>query len=471
MKQNGSIILPLCLLLAMGWNPARAGEGGGKEKPAASAPEAMKPIDDFDSLGVFKIEPPLKKRVRFWIEVYSKYSKWEMVLHDAQYPQIIFDVVQTRALRENPRLSYAKRQADAKRVIEEHKKKISQLLMRLHENQEKIEKGEYALSPEEKKIYQQYADVQEKDKFLHIVNTNRRIRGQYGLKESFVEGLYESGRYLPGMKQIAVRLGLPPEIVYLPFLESGFDRRALSKVGASGLWQFMPSTGRFFLRVDDVVDERNDPMKAAEGAALLMRDNLSALEEWPLAITAYNHGRSGMARAVRTVKSNSLAKIVEEYDGPNFGFASANFYSAFIAAVHVAQNAAHYFGDVDRAEPFVFEEFVMPEFMDIQVLAKNVGIDLDVLKNYNPGLTAAVYSGKKLIPVGYTLRIPYDKREDFLVRYKAIPAEYRLSRQKEDEPGEKKGLAKNSEANPSGEKQEANGGGSRATEPPNEDSL
>lgn len=415
-------------------------------EPAASE-QSVTPLNEFDQLGPFKIEPELKSRVKFWIDVYAKHSKWNMVLHDAKYPHIVFDIVPTRLVRENVKLSYSQRQAETRRLIENRKRAISEILKRLHEKQADIASGSYAMSPDEKRIYQQYESVTEPDKFLAVLTGNRRIRGQYGLKESFIEGLYESGRYLPGMKQIAVKLGLPPEIVYLPFLESGFDRRALSKVGASGLWQFMPSTGKFFLRVDEVVDERNDPMKAAEGAALLMRDNFAALEEWPLAITAYNHGRAGVARAVRTVKSKSLAKIIADYDGPNFGFASANFFSAFIAALHVAQNSAHYFGDVERAEPLVYDEFVMPEYMDVTVLAKHANIEIEELRDYNPGLTEAVWARKKLVPVGYTLRIPFDRREEFLMRYRAIPAEFRFSKQKDSED-ELRALAKTSSETP-----------------------
>jgi membrane-bound lytic murein transglycosylase D len=390
-------------------------------------------IEDFDQLGPFPVEAGLKRRVHFWIDIYSKYSKWDMVMHDANYPHIIFGVLPMRSVRENPRLSHAQKQNEVRRIADAERKEISAIFKKLHENQTAIANGSLKLNDRELKIYRAYSDVTEKDKFLSVLTGSKRIRRQYGLKESFLEGLYESGRYLPGMKQIATKLGLPTEIAYLPFLESGFDRKALSKVGASGLWQFMPGTGKFFLRVDDVVDERNDPMKAAEGAALLMRDNYQALEEWPLAITAYNHGRSGVARGVRTVKSKSLAKIIAEYDGPNFGFASSNFYCAFLAALHVAQNADHYFGEVDRAEPMVFDEFVMPEYMAFSVLAKQVGIELEQLKHYNPGLTAAVYSGKKRIPVGYTLRIPFDRREDFLGRYRSIPAEFRFSNQLDSE--------------------------------------
>lgn len=397
--------------------------------PATSGRRAA--LSDFDQLGPFKIEAALKRRVQFWIDVYSKYSRYDMVFHDARYPHIVFGMVPTKAIRENAKIPYAQRMVQAKQKIEATRRHIVELFKGLAEKEDAMRSGTAILNAEEKKIVEQYADIHEPNKFSGVAKGERRIRGQYGLKESFLEGLYASGRYLPGMQQIATRLGVPPEIAYLPFLESGFDQKAMSKVGASGLWQFMPSTGKFFLRIDGAVDERNDPMKAAEGAALLMRDNFAALEEWPLAITAYNHGRAGVARAVRTVKSTSLAKIIESYDGPNFGFASANFFSAYIAALHVAQNSSHYFGEVEKAEPMVYEEFTMPEYMDVNILTKNVGIDLDEFKAYNPGLTEAVWKGNLYIPVGYTVRIPFQRKDDFMIGYKSIPNQFRFSKQKE----------------------------------------
>ena len=84
--------------------------------------------------------------------------------------------------------------------------------------------------------------------------------------------------------------GVPRELVALPHVESSFNPRAYSHVGAAGLWQFMRSTGRRYMRVDDVVDERMDPHKASVAAARLLGFNYRQIDSWPLAITAYNHG-------------------------------------------------------------------------------------------------------------------------------------------------------------------------------------
>jgi len=100
-----------------------------------------------------------------------------------------------------------------------------------------------------------------------------------------------------------------------------------------------------YMTVNSRVDDRLDPVKSSEAAARLLRDNFSALGTWPLAITAYNHGRGGMLQAQSEVGSD-LTAIIEEYRGPVFGYASMNFYSEFLAAVDVYENYPQYFGEL-----------------------------------------------------------------------------------------------------------------------------
>src|SRR5439155_792023 len=115
--------------------------------------------------------------------------------------------------------------------------------------------------------------------------------------------------------------GFQVEGARLPHLESSFDLRAYSKAGAAGIWQFIPATGRRFMRVDALVDERRDPFASTRAAALYLREVHRLLNSWPLAITAYNHGPQGMARAVRQVGTTDIASIIRQYDGMAFGFA------------------------------------------------------------------------------------------------------------------------------------------------------
>jgi membrane-bound lytic murein transglycosylase D len=364
--------------------------------------------------GPFKIEEKLQNRVGFWIGIYSKYNSWEMVMHHSDYPWIIYSVVNTKG---NPRAQAAERA------------RLHDILVRLGD---KIKWGR-PLTKEEQKIGAMFADVPGNDKFSVAANP-KMIRGQAGLKDKLIDSFYYAGRYLPRMERVFERFDLPTEIAYLPFVESGFNKAAVSKVGASGIWQFMPVTGKLFLRVDDVVDERNDPMRAAEAAARLMRQNYELLKEWPLAVTAYNHGALGMAKAVREVGSTSLAEIIEKYHSGSFGFASANFYTSFLAALEVGKNTSKYFGDVVKARRLEFDEFVMPHFVPLKDFLAFTEISEKDFRELNPALTEDVYRGKKYIPVGYTVRVPLEVRDEFLLRYEKIPEHLKYLRQRAEEP-------------------------------------
>ena len=164
---------------------------------------------------------------------------------------------------------------------------------------------------------------------------SRNVRFQLGQADKFRAGLIRAGQWRAHIEQVLAGEGVPRELVALPHVESSFNPRAYSHVGAAGLWQFMRSTGRRYMRVDDVVDERMDPHKASVAAARLLGYNYRQIDSWPLAITAYNHGLAGMMRAVRTLGTRDIAAIVSRYQSRSFGFASRNFYAEFLAASEI----------------------------------------------------------------------------------------------------------------------------------------
>ena len=168
---------------------------------------------------------------------------------------------------------------------------------------------------------------------------------------------------------------MPQEIGALPYVESGFDPMAGSHVGAAGLWQFMASTGRLFLRIDQFVDERYDPHAATVAAAKLLRGNYDALGTWPLALTAYNHGRAGMRRAVNSMGTDDIATLIEHYDGPAFGFASRNFYPTFLAALELSSAPEQHFGPIVKAPPAQIREVTLPSYLPLRAVEAGLGVD------------------------------------------------------------------------------------------------
>src|SRR5437763_250276 len=148
------------------------------------------------------------------------------------------------------------------------------------------------------------------------------VRFQLGQADRFRAGLIRSGAWETHIAQVLANLGLPAELAVLPHVESSFNPAAYSKVGAAGLWQFMRSTGRRYMRIDSAVDDRLDPFRSTEAAAQLLAYNYRVLGTWPLALTAYNHGTAGVRRAKETLGTDDIVRIVRSYNSRTFGFAS-----------------------------------------------------------------------------------------------------------------------------------------------------
>jgi membrane-bound lytic murein transglycosylase D len=172
------------------------------------------------------------------------------------------------------------------------------------------------------------------------------LRVQVGQRDRFERGLIASESYMEDIRRILRSHGVSDSLIVLPFIESAFNVRASSKAGAVGLWQITRSTGRRFLKINRRVDERRDPLKATVAASRILKENYKFLGTWPLAITAYNHGRAGVARAVKVLGTRDIATIIRHYRGRAFGFASRNFYPEFLAALDVIHNRREYYGDL-----------------------------------------------------------------------------------------------------------------------------
>lgn len=368
---------------------------------------------------------PLRKRVDFWIKIYTQYSTAEGLIHDAKYPEVVYEKVDLRVDEEDYSVSHKTRRKQGQKRIERIKEFYKKTLLSIHKKTEKKE----TLSDAEKRVFELFKDINEPKKFYNAAHF-KRIRMQLGQKDRFIQGLYYSGRYLPLMEKIFKERGVPVEVTRLPFVESSFNLKARSKVGASGIWQFMPSTGKLYMRINDTIDERNDPIRATEAAAQLVMDNYESLGSWPLAITAYNHGRKGLMRAVRKVGTTDLHQIIVDYRSRSFGFASSNFFCEFLAAHEVEKNAEKYFGKFERDKPIEFSEFVMSEYVGARDIATYTRIPMDALMELNPGLSSAVWEGQRYVPSGYVLRVPPDQKEKFLARYNEIPANKKFASQK-----------------------------------------
>lgn len=330
----------------------------------------------------------LAKEIVFWKKIFAKVSRDEYLIHDTHNLGIIYKTVTFDST-----VSRRERSKSLKAIKEE----VADLLENFHKKQFK----EADLTPWELSVYQQFSDISGKDKFLTAA---KRVRAQQGIKENFMAGVQRSFSYLPHIKKIFQELGVPKQLIYLPHVESSFNPRAVSHVGAAGMWQFMRSTGRQYMKVNRVSDDRFDPLISTRSAARLLKYNYSQLKDWALAITAYNHGLGSMRKAKR--RYSNYMTIRERYLRRSFGFASKNFYPEFLAVIDISDSLDHYFPNIEQNEIFTFQEVTLPKAVNLRRFAKQFKVNIDTLKKLNPRFRKQVWRGQRNVPAKYSLRLP-----------------------------------------------------------------
>jgi membrane-bound lytic murein transglycosylase D len=308
----------------------------------------------------------LEPAVGFWKGVFTRYSINEVLFYDPLDPVTVYKVVAAPDNDEGRALSESERD----RIM-----------------------AEYQLSEDD-----------------------GRVRSQRGAREQFISGMKLAGRYLPQMRAIFRDEGVPADLIYLPMIESAFNIHARSSVGALGMWQFMLETGKKFLRISEVIDERKDPVAASRAAARLLKENYKILGNWPLAVTAYNHGTEGILRGIETVGSRNLVDLIREYKSPAFGYASKNFYAELLAVVDLAKNIGRYFPTLRPHDPVLLREFAVRREVSLPALLKPAKITESQFFEWNPALNPNV----KTIPTGYQVKVAASKLQQLAAAHRRI---------------------------------------------------
>ena len=307
--------------------------------------------------------PGLEDSVEFWKKVFTKHSKSQLVFFDLLDMSKVYEVVD---VGEESRTG---------KWIKIEKKRIA---------------SAHGVDPE-------------------------RVGAQRGAKERTAAGLKRSGRFIEHMQQIFRDRGLPIELAYLPIVESSYDINARSRVGALGMWQFMRSTGKQFMRINRSIDERRDPIESTRAAAAFLQRSYETLGNWPLAITSYNYGPAGMLRAVAAIESDNLVELIRNY--PKWGFAPKNFYAEFLAAVEIGQNADRYFPDLELDSSVAIKEIELKKSMSLVALAKHARLTQHQLLGWNPALTWWTRS----VPAGYRVKVPADSKAPPIIKVAKLP--------------------------------------------------
>ena len=222
-------------------------------------------------------------------------------------------------------------------------------------------------------------------------------------RSTFERWLKRSGRYMELFRTVLQKEGLPPDLVHLVFVESGFNINARSYAAAVGPWQFLRSSARYFgLNVNQWVDERKDPEKATVAAARYLKHLYGIFGDWPLALASYNAGEGTVMRAIKHQGTTNywelrLPKQTEDY------------VPQFMAALAISRDPVKYgFGDIELDDPMRFDEVALKGAVDLRAIAKLANCSYEELKELNPSARTSMLSGPNGIT---TVRVPEGKSE------------------------------------------------------------
>ncbi|MHC1732736.1 MAG: transglycosylase SLT domain-containing protein [Bacteroidales bacterium] len=215
--------------------------------------------------------------------------------------------------------------------------------------------------------------------------------------------------YFPMIEDIFDYYGLPVELKYMAVIESALNPNAVSRVGATGLWQFMYSTGRMYgLTINSVVDERRDPVKATHAAAKYLKDLYGIYNDWILVIAAYNCGPGNVNKAIR--RSGNRKDYWEIYY--RLPRETRGYIPAFVAATYsMNYHREHNITPVQINMPLAIDTIMVSQDMHLEQIAAVLDLPLDELRTMNPQYRTGLVPGRTR-PSAVTL--PLDKLGDFI---------------------------------------------------------
>ncbi len=334
----------------------------------------------------FPIPPSFEKRVDFWKKIYTEVDGNEGFIHDTED---FFIYEKIKILHEGQR---KKNKAITKNAKETIKKRL--LIM--------AQKKPEEMNVEEKQLFERLGNPSPES----LKERAEQIRFQKGQQDKYYQGLIRSQLYLDYIKNEFKEAGLPERLAYLPHVESSFNYQAYSKVGAAGIWQFMRSTGRLYMRLNYQIDERRDPIASTRGAIKLLKSNYERLGAWPLAVTAYNHGPESIARAIEKLNTRDIEKIIDDYKARRFKFASKNFYACFLAASEIAMAPEKYFKNIPKPTALTFAEIKLNQQFTIREILEITKLSEKTFKDYNLSLRPMAFKKNLALPVGFIVKIP-----------------------------------------------------------------
>ena len=207
---------------------------------------------------------------------------------------------------------------------------------------------------------------------------NRYINPRYGTI-SRILGL--SQYYFPIIENALLREELPIELRALPIIESALQPTAVSPVGAVGLWQFMPSTGKSYgLEINSLVDERRDPVRATEAACRYLKDLYAIYNDWTLAIAAYNCGPGNVNKAIARSGGKTFWEIYDYLPRETRGYVPAFIGASYAYAYH----RQHGIDPEPAPVPLSVDTVRIDHLLHFQQIASTIDLPVETLRLLNP---------------------------------------------------------------------------------------
>lgn len=250
-----------------------------------------------------------------------------------------------------------------------------------------------------------------------------KLKAKYSAKyrdKHFFRAMNDAYTFIPAIKNILAERNIPAEFLYLAMAESNFSTRAYSNKKASGLWQFMPVTGKMYgLKIDEYVDERRDFVKSSKAAAKYLTNLHKRFGKWYLAAIAYNCGGGRLNRAIKKAGSDELHILLNEKK--RYIPKESRMYIRKIVALALTGNdeqfllKSEYEHLLNRANAYSISTVKVSQGDSLRRVSKLVGIPLKKLLNLNRHLK---YDFVPPYKNGYDIHIPYIKLSEFKQKYK-----------------------------------------------------
>jgi peptidoglycan lytic transglycosylase D len=240
-------------------------------------------------------------------------------------------------------------------------------------------------------------------------------------RSTMESGLRKSGQYMKLARQIFAKEGVPVDVTWLGQVESAWKPKAMSWAAASGLWQFIPGTGRQYgLRQTAWIDERNSFEQATTASARYLKDLAARYQgDWELAMAAYNTGAGNVDRAIQRAGSRSYWAIY-----PYIAQETRNYVPNILAVILIAKNPEKYgFKGIKPDSPMAYDRVQVPTATSLQLIASATDTSVDHIRSLNPELK------RDITPRGeaYAVRVPGGRSSQLVSVLKRIPGDRRES--------------------------------------------